>query len=578
MIKNTYHSFAKTFYLINLFFLCQIHTQLYANSTSQKSYELYTVFSSPQLRQEFSQFLTNVLQQTSPEKFYTIIDEILSDGRKKNDKKIYKKILEKINAIKPMIPLVAQFTSLQNQKNILGNQAEELLKYRKIIDGCVEIGTPGTYATVLAKNIPFTSKLYVVNEKRNWTDSFQAFSFNPIKNFTAYDSFIALNNYEPILKKDIPDNSVDLVICFIGLHHIPLEKINTFIASIRRILRPGGVFLLRDHDCQNSELNSIIFTAHSIYNALVIQETVENEQAEFRNFQKLGYWISHLESHGFETSSERLLQEGDPTLNTMVKFTKIATTEEEKLIGISTQLAQEENYMIDSIQTHLTSAEWFNVDASQEYGKFIEHTPFYAFPYLENISIYWKIFKNSWKVAQAKKGTLALIVSPYTLMSLFVGVSMTLEYAAKALISWPIKTWYNGEKPLPIKVLIKDPYNQINTIDSKITIVKEYPDSPFVLIEMPRNKDFFHIIEKIEHTDITLEEIAGQKEIQIKVLQPDEQKIPLLIHGCKQEYSWKVPTKPNHTFLALTVEIKKLKEIFKELREQGIQILHIHDF
>lgn len=576
-ITKTAHHIAKIVYCITFLFFNQIFTN--NNDTLvHDSYHLHTVFSSAELKEKFSNFLSEVLKQVSPKKFYGLIDEIEVDNEKKNDQEIYAAIVQKIGSIKPTIKLFAQLNSLNNQKKVLGNQALVLLSDQKKINGCVEIGTPGTYATTLSKSMPFTGKLYSINDKKSWTDSFQAFSYNPIKRFTASDVFISLNNYDSISKTDIPDNSVDLILCFIGLHHIPLEKIDNFISSIYRILRPGGVFLLRDHDCHNAEIESIIFTAHSVYNALVTSEPLENELSEFRNFQKLDHWIELLEKHGFQADNQRLLQHNDPTLNTMIKFRKMPITDEEKIITISNALKTEKDYVIDPMQTHLTSAEWFNVDASQEYGKFIEHTPFYEFPYLTNVGIYWKIFKNSWRIAQAKQGTLALMASPYTLMSLFVGVFMSIEYGAKALVSWPIRSWYSGEKPMPIKILINDPHNQIDNLDKRIKILNHYPNTSFVLIEMPRNKEFFQIIETIENTNIILQEIAGQKEIQIKVLQEDNQGLAFVIDGCKQEYSWKVPTKPNQTFLALTIEVTKLKQVFKELKQQGIHILHIHDF
>ncbi len=43
---------------------------------------------------------------------------------------------------------------------------------------------------------------------------------------------------------DLSDSSVDLVVCFGVLHHIP--NVNFVIQEISRVLRPGGIFLLRE--------------------------------------------------------------------------------------------------------------------------------------------------------------------------------------------------------------------------------------------------------------------------------------------------------------------------------------------
>jgi ubiquinone/menaquinone biosynthesis C-methylase UbiE len=582
--KTTYEEFEMTknsqacTVLRSLCLTILFSTQLSAHGqkeTDHKTYHLHTIFSNKDLKQKFSGFLTHVLRQLSAEKFYELVDSQIMQPQAQDDAQIYRELLQKLPSIKPYFPFYKKLQALKNQKKELTRQALELLTDIPTISNCLEIGTPGTYANAISKHIPISGTLYAMNEKKQLTDAVQAPSYNPLKGFTAYDIFLPLNNYEPI-SNQVPDKSIDLVICFIGLHHIPLEKIDAFIASIHRVLRPGGVFLLRDHDCKDAQMESIISSAHSIFNIIMNQDSLATEQAEFRNFQKLNYWIELLEKNGFETDHQRVLQAGDPTLNTMLKFTKKAVTHDDTLATISHDLQHTKDYKLDILQTYLTAPEWYNVDSSQEYGKFIEHTPFYNFPYLNNVKNYWKIFNNSWRVARSKQGTLALLTSPYTLMSIFIGAFMTIEYSAKALISWPIRAMYNVD-PSPIKVLIEDPLHEISNVDARINLLKEYSGTSFALVELPRNKEFFQIIEKLEKSEITLQEIAGQKEILVKVLVSDNHSIPEL-EGCRQEYRWKVPTKPSHSFIALTVDATKLKNVLKSLKQQDIQILHIHDF
>jgi len=55
----------------------------------------------------------------------------------------------------------------------------------------------------------------------------------------------------------IGDNSVDLVTMNQGLHHLPYEQIMRFLAQVRRVLRPGGLFIVREH-------NAIPYTAPKV--------------------------------------------------------------------------------------------------------------------------------------------------------------------------------------------------------------------------------------------------------------------------------------------------------------------------
>ena len=368
---------------------------------------LSTIFNNPELRQQFAPFIDNILRQVSSEKFYHLIDSL--SPVKQNDANFYSALLKKIHTVKPKVSLYYQFRSLQHQKKELTKQIITLLEGKNRIEGSIEIGTPGTYTSSLKRTITITGPIYASTEQQNITDRIQCNGMLP------YDSFIPLQDYEPITAGSIPDNSVDLVLCVIGLHHIPQEKLAAFIASIARIIRPGGTFILRDHDCRSAEILSIAHVAHSVYNLLIPTVSLYEELHEYRNFNNLEHWINLVEHHGFLAGPQRLLQAGDPTLNTMIKFTKIAISPQDKLNQITHNLHQSPGYERDIMQTYLSAPEWNSVDSSQEYATFIEHTPFYAFPYFASIASYWKVFRESWKVAAQKKGHLSVLYACYFL-------------------------------------------------------------------------------------------------------------------------------------------------------------------
>jgi SAM-dependent methyltransferase len=48
----------------------------------------------------------------------------------------------------------------------------------------------------------------------------------------------------------LDDNRVDLITCFVTLHHVP--HLDLILSEFVRILRPGGYLIIREHDCKNS--------------------------------------------------------------------------------------------------------------------------------------------------------------------------------------------------------------------------------------------------------------------------------------------------------------------------------------
>jgi len=538
---------------------------------------LNKVFTTPFLRVENAKFIDTVLRQIPSQDFYKVVDTIQAEYGDLSDEEWYEKLIERIPQIKSWKHPFNVIASLQHQKKILSAQARTLLGDKVVVNGYVEIGTPGTYLTSMQHFLIAKGKRYIINDVQRWSDYLQGYSLNPLNKFSPYDSFVEMHDYDPIPEDKIPSKSVDLVVCFIGLHHIPLEKLENFIASIQRILRPGGTFLLRDHDACTPELLSITYAAHSIFNVIATEETLETEKAEYRNFQPLAYWITALEKQGFYVDDQRLLQEGDPTKNTLLKFIRKPKTKDEEIEVFLSKARKNSQYKRDIIQTYLTSPEWHNVDVAQEYGSFINHTPFYEFPYMKSVLSYWKVFLSSWNIARKKKGIVAATLSQYTIMNLFIGASMTAEFTAKSAISWPIRTMISGVEDATLQMIVSDQNNEIGTIDERIKILNE--QNNLKLIEVPRYKEFISIIKRIKNSNIVIKEIAGQKVIQCKVrynisnIFPTEHCI-----GYKTEYTWTLPTQPTYVYAAVTVKVENIGNVINHFINNNIELLYIHDF
>lgn len=94
------------------------------------------------------------------------------------------------------------------------------------------------------------------------------------------------------------DNSFDLVVSLMVLHHI--ENVATMLPEITRVLRPGGIFVIREHDCSPPELSNVIDVYHGMY-AVVWGKHREMPVKDFSqyfysNYRSRDEWTELLET------------------------------------------------------------------------------------------------------------------------------------------------------------------------------------------------------------------------------------------------------------------------------------------
>lgn len=361
-------------------------------------------------------FLNNIFLQLKEKEFLALVDTIL-ENPKLTDNQIYAILYKNISQAQPnaLSKLMKINQSLNSLKKDLGNQTATLLN-KKSVNGYVEIGYPGRMMRPLQKRLNMKGPFYAITEQERVSDYIEAGFPRP------YDRFIPLNDYEPI---SVPAESVDLVCLYIGLHHAPEDKIDPFLASIYRILRPGGSFILMDHDAGTQKMQDLADVVHSIFNAATGVSPKENRQ-EIRNFQSLQYWIDRVESNQLAHYPHKpLIRDGDSTLNSLIRFDKPRV------------LTLDPKYCRDQKQTYLTAPEWQNVRAAQRYAAFVEQKPSFDYPFFKEIGGFWQVYGQSWQAARKQNSAADVALSEYNMMNLFVGTSMTLEYGLKGLVSLP---------------------------------------------------------------------------------------------------------------------------------------------
>ena len=265
----------------------------------------------------FYRFLQNVYRLYPEDRFHTLIKEACRAHA--DDEAIYRYIQGRLGEIKPFLADVFYaLPSLARQKKEMARQTHELLGAKGQFDGYVEIGTTGRYVNALKKVVRLKGPLVLVNDLPPTFSPIDVVERGQIGRLGAY---VPLADYTPIPPAAVPDASVDLVTCYIGLHHCPPEKLQAFVDSIRRVLRPGGTLVLRDHDVTNPTMDAFVALAHTVFNAGLRVPWEVNKQ-ERRHFAPLADWSRRLRASDFRDTGQRLLQAHDPSDNTLMAFVR----------------------------------------------------------------------------------------------------------------------------------------------------------------------------------------------------------------------------------------------------------------
>lgn len=288
-----------------------------AESSPDPKSNFQSVYLNQGLREEFYLFLKNVYHLYPEDQFHRLILDIAKS--RKSDAEIYQAILSRLPEIKPFIGVITYaLPSLKKQKQEMSRQTEAILGGKGNYNGYLEIGTTGRYVKDLKKKVGVKGTVYILNDLE---PKYRAEDLAERGQFTKAGKFIQMGMYDPISPNHIPNSSLDLVTNYIGFHHSPAEKLDGFIGSIARVLKPGGKFILRDHNVYSPELRYIVSLAHDVYNAGL--EIPWNETStQIRNFTSAEQIQEKLQGFGFTSVGNHYLQKGDPTKNTLMAFVK----------------------------------------------------------------------------------------------------------------------------------------------------------------------------------------------------------------------------------------------------------------
>lgn len=109
-------------------------------------------------------------------------------------------------------------------------------------------------------------------------------------NFKSYDG----------IKLPYNDIQFDIITCFQVLHHIP--DIKSTLKELNRVLRIGGILIIREHHCHNNKMRKLIELEHELHEQVFTKQVTYNDT--FSNYQKRKDLKKIIKSAGFSWQSK----------------------------------------------------------------------------------------------------------------------------------------------------------------------------------------------------------------------------------------------------------------------------------
>ncbi len=557
------------------------------SNTDKNSYQ--AIFNSPILEYSFKEFLKNIFYLMPAIEMFDLVKSIMQSNPNSSDIEVFmqvQKYMMNLSLSRKVIQKFRMMQILQDQRKDFVQQFKNIISEigSRKFNGIVSIGDAGRNIIHMKKELGITGDVYIVHDKQSIMDIIERNSVKSVgKNVPI--------NYNIDTKINIADNSADIVTCFMGLHHFPVENLADIVNSIHKILRSDGLFVIREHDAEH-DLIPLLNVAHNIFNA-VTGETLENEQYEIRQFRTVNEWIRIIENMGFEHVGVYDMQTNDPTKDFMLCFKKILSGKDKAVVSTTkfiTENLSEYHRSLD--QTYSTLTEWFLVDIAQKFGKFLETTPYYSFPYWRTIFLFWNLWYKEAKIIRQKSGICKAYFSEYTIGSIVQGGTVTMLFSLMSILSFVPRLIYTSDNNLAatkvgLMVIHDNDFNDDDfmDMDNRIEVLKKekYDQTRILsLIRIPRYLDFTKIVIDLAHRGIDFHEICGQKEIQVKI-NVCKRNFDMInqfsnYSGCKVLFKYRILDQDLYDEVALSVKISSLSRFINFCADNFIAITHIYDY
>ena len=107
-------------------------------------------------------------------------------------------------------------------------------------------------------------------------------------------------------KLDYSDNTFDICTCILSLHHV--TQLDDFINEIYRITKPGGYFLLIEHNVITDYDRIFINLQHMLYSIFFDKKTDYTDNPDYTYCYNMYEWNYIMKKHGFQLKMQNYLQ------------------------------------------------------------------------------------------------------------------------------------------------------------------------------------------------------------------------------------------------------------------------------
>jgi ubiquinone/menaquinone biosynthesis C-methylase UbiE len=104
------------------------------------------------------------------------------------------------------------------------------------------------------------------------------------------------------------NNTFDFITCIFTLHHIP--NLTAALAEIRRVLKPGGSFVIIEHSVYTDHDRLLVHIQHAIYSAIYDGRANAIEAPDYIECRNMYEWEFALESAGFVSIEKNIVSYG----------------------------------------------------------------------------------------------------------------------------------------------------------------------------------------------------------------------------------------------------------------------------